>query len=199
MVRTHLASGTVGEDSLLVLAATAEQNSEHPLAQAIVRAAQKKHLQALPLAEDAAVSVVGSGVCCDSGLGRILVGNRGFMKAQDVTVTAAADAAMWNLEIQGKTAVCVALQGQIFGVLGIADVPKAEADSAVRTLRAMGIDIWMLTGDNATTAEALANKLDISQDRVLAGLLPQDKVSKVREPRDMSWPWSATVSMTRRL
>lgn len=174
-------SGKVGEDSLIVLAATAEQRSEHPLAQAVMRAAQARGISPFPLAEDAAVTFVGSGVSCESPLGRILIGNRGFMKAQDIVVNAVADAAMWNLEIQGKTAVCVAVNQEVYGVLGLADVPKREADSAVRTLRAMGIDIWMLTGDNVTTAEALAHKLDISQDRVLAGMLPQDKVAKVRE------------------
>lgn len=174
-------SGKVAEDSLMVLAATAEQRSEHPLALAVMRAAKARGVTPLPLAEDAAISVVGSGVTCDCALGKILIGNRGFMKAQDIVVNAVADSAMWNLEIQGKTAVLVSLNNEVQGVLGLADVPKAEADNAVRTLRSMGIDIWMLTGDNATTAEALAHKLDISQDRVLAGLLPQDKVSKVKE------------------
>lgn len=173
--------GKYAADSMLVLAATAEQRSEHPIAQAIIRAAKSRGINPLPLAEDASISFVGSGVSCESALGKILIGNRGFMKAQEVTVSAIADSAMWNLEIQGKTAICVALNGQVFGVLGLSDVPKPEADTAVRTLKSMGIDVWMLTGDNATTAEALAHSLEISQDRVLAGMLPQDKVSKVRE------------------
>jgi P-type Cu+ transporter len=173
--------GEAGQDSLLVLAATAEQRSEHPIAQAILRAAQSRGISPLPLSEDASVSFVGSGVSCESGLGRILIGNRSFMKAQDVIFNAAADSTMWNLEIQGKTAICIALNHEVFGVLGLADVPKDQADSAVRTLRSMGMDVWMLTGDNATTAEALAHKLDISQDRVIAGMLPQDKVQKVKD------------------
>lgn len=103
------------------------------------------------------------------------------MKSQDITVNAAADAAMWNIEIQGKTAICVALNKEVYGILGMADIPKLEAESTIKSLKAMGMDVWMLTGDNVTTAEALATKLELSQDRVMAGMLPKDKVAKVRE------------------
>ncbi len=182
------ASGALGvtfsptASSIIMLAATAEQRSEHPIAEAIMKAAKEGHnVHPMPLAEDAAVSFVGSGVSCDSPMGRILVGNRTFMKSQNLILTPIVDSSMWNLEIQGKTAICVALNEDIHGVLGVADVPKEEADDAIRALRALGMDIWMLTGDNHTTAEALANKLDISQDHVLAGMFPQDKARKVKE------------------
>ncbi|KAJ1422638.1 HAD-like domain-containing protein [Ochromonadaceae sp. CCMP2298] len=92
---------------------------------------------------------------------------------------------MWNLEVQGKTAVCVAVGGAVVAVLGIADTPKAEAHSTIKALLAMGLDVWMITGDNRTTAEALADELDLSKDRVLAGVLPADKARKVRELQDI--------------
>lgn len=167
--------------SIILIASTAEQNSEHPIALAVMKAAQEHRVSPLALKENAAISYVGSGVSCECSLGKILVGNRTFMKAQNVTVTAVADSAMWNLEIQGKTAICVALNEDVHGIIGVTDVPKPEADHAIRALRSLGMDVWMMTGDNATTAEALANQLDLSQDRVLSGMFPQDKARKVRE------------------
>jgi Cu+-exporting ATPase len=166
---------------MLLLASTAEQECDHPLAKAIMRAAQSRGIKPLPLQENASIMSVGSGICCSSTYGTIYVGNRKFMKKSEIPITTVAESEMWNLEIQGKTAICVALNQKIYGVIGIADTPKLEAESALRALRGMGMDIWMLTGDNATTAEALANKLDIALDRVIASMLPEDKVTKVRE------------------
>lgn len=173
--------GEQDKSQLLLLAATAEQCSEHPIAAAILRAAASRKISALPLQENASVMFVGSGVSCSSSLGVIAVGNRNFMRSKDITLTAAADSTMWNLEIQGKTAICVALDGEIQGILAVADVLKPEAESVIRALKAAGIDVWMITGDNATTAEALANKLELSTDRVLAGVLPSQKCEKVKE------------------
>lgn len=168
-------------DCLLWLAATAEQMSEHPLARAVLQAAEARELALEPVAEDAATSFVGSGLTCDTSVGRVMVGNRGFLEQQGVTVVSELDAAMWNLEVQGKTAVCIVLDGVVVGVLGIADVAKAEAHSTIHALRGMGLDVWMLTGDSRTTAEALADVFDIPKERVLAGVLPSDKAAKVAE------------------
>lgn len=166
---------------LILLAASAEQCSEHPLAQAVLRCAEKRKIVPMPLQENASVMFVGSGISCLTPMGTVCVGNRAFMKTKGIVVNAAADAAMWNLEIQGKTAICVALEEEVMGILGIADTLKREAESVVKALRSAGIDVWMITGDNATTAEALANKLDLPQARVLAGVMPQDKSQKVKE------------------
>jgi len=174
-------ANTIAIQRLLLLAATAEQTSSHPLAKAILNAASNKGILPLPLLENACISYVGSGISCTCSLGIILIGNRQFMNAQNLVVNAAADSIMWNLEIQGKTAVIVALNNEIVGILGIADIPKPEADLAIKALKAMGMDVWMLTGDNPTTAESLANILEIPRDRVMASMLPQDKVAKVKE------------------
>lgn len=168
-------------DCLLWLAATVEQMSEHPLARAVLQAAETRGLNLEPVAEGAATSFVGSGIACDTSAGKVLVGNRGFLEQQGVAVGSELDAAMWNLEVQGKTAVCVALDGMVVGVLGVADVSKPEAHSTIRALRALGLDVWMLTGDSRTTAEALADAFDIPKDRVMAGVLPRDKAAKVAE------------------
>lgn len=169
-------------DRLLQLAASAEQMSEHPLAKAILRSAQARNIVLLDLSgERAAVSHVGSGVRADCALGAILVGNRGFLEAEGVALPSAVDSVMWDLEVQGKTAVCVAVDGAVVGVLGIADSAKPEALSTVRALRGLGVDVWMLTGDSRTTAEALADQFEIPKERVLAGVLPRDKVGKVAE------------------
>lgn len=89
--------------SIILLAATAEQRSEHPIAKAILRCAKEQHsVSPLPLAENAALSFVGSGVSCESGLGRVLVGNRTFMKTQNVQFSSVVDSTMWTLETQGK-------------------------------------------------------------------------------------------------
>ena len=92
---------------------------------------------------------------------------------------------MWNLEVQGKTAVCVALDGAVLGVLGIADVPKPESLLTVKALQNMNIDVWMVTGDNRTTAEAIAEEFGIPKDHVVSGAMPQDKVTKVKELQKM--------------
>eukprot|EP01032_Pedospumella_encystans_P007845 gene7845-9354_t len=170
------------ENNLLVLAATAEQSSDHPLSRAILHAAKDRHLKLFALAEDATVMFVGSGVQCDTGAhGIVLVGNRALMEEQQVALSPQLDATMWDLQIQGKTAICVAVNNVIVGVLGIADTAKEEAYSTIRALHALKIDVWMVTGDNRTTAEALAEELEIPKDRILAGVLPKDKVAKVQE------------------
>ena len=94
--------------ALMTLAATAEQQSEHPLALAIMQSAREKFkVSPMPLAEHATVSFVGSGVSCECSLGHILVGNRTFMKTQGVNFSSVADSAMWTLETQGKVCFLV--------------------------------------------------------------------------------------------
>ena len=139
-------------DKLLRVAATAEQGSEHPLATAVLKAAQSRFLCVESVSEDAFEVVVGSGVRCKISDGIALVGNKGFLEKNGITEAVVdwtkIEAAMFDLQVQGKTAVCVALNKEVLGVLGIADVPKPEALLAVTVLRGMGMDIWMCTGDN---------------------------------------------------
>jgi Cu+-exporting ATPase len=181
---------------ILLLAVTAEQESDHPLARAIQQMAERKNIKPLPLirqqpqsgdqsqqqSEGGSSISVGSGISCHSSLGNIFVGNRKFMKQSDIPFTTTAETTMWNLEIQGKTAIAIANNKKIFGILGIADIPKEEAMVSLKVLKTfLKMDIWMFTGDNQTTAEALANKLEISSDRIIANMLPEDKVNKIKE------------------
>lgn len=107
------------------------------------------------------------------------------MLSHSIPLGSIVDSSMWNIEVQGKTAVCVAFSGEVLGVLGVADVPKQEAFSAVTALRSIGLDVWMVTGDNKTTAEAIAEEFNIPKDRVVSGAMPQDKVKKVKELQSM--------------
>jgi len=169
------------KERLLRLAATAEQGSDHPLAHAVLNAANFHQLSLEPLGENACESIAGSGIRCKTSEGTVLVGNRSFMEKNEMTVTNILDSAMWDLEVQGKTAVCVALDNKIIGILGICDTLKPEAQRTIEALKGMGLDVWMVTGDNKTTAEAIASQLSIPKERIVSGAMPVDKVLKVEE------------------
>jgi P-type Cu+ transporter len=164
---------------MLRLAALAEQCSEHPLAGAVLHAAAQRNLP--PIDNNRAdYGMHTGGVSCTFPNGTcILVGNRSHMEEHHVVLGPIVDAAMWDLEVQGKTAVCVAFNSAIIGILGIADTLKAEAAETVAALKAMGMDVWMVTGDNRTTATAIGDELGIPIDRIVAGALPAEKVRKV--------------------
>ena len=165
----------IEENELLRLAASLERGSEHPLAAAIVAAAAERRL---PLHEVQDFdSPVGKGVTGIVDGKKIVIGNRRFFKEIGVDTDAMehqADA----LRVDGATAVFVAIDGRAAGILGIADPIKPSTPEAVRALRADGIRVVMLTGDNKTTAEAVARHLGITE--VEAEILPEDK-SKVVE------------------
>ena len=156
------------EAAVLRLAASAERYSEHPLGRAIV-----EHAQALAIVlEDPAGfrAVAGHGV-------------EARVDGCDVTVGSFAGPLelpeMERLAAEGKTAVVVAVDGQPAGAIGIADTVKPEAAAAVRRLHEMGIEVWMITGDNRRTAESVARQVGIQ--RVLAEVLPDAKVAEVRK------------------
>jgi P-type Cu+ transporter len=170
-------AGAVDEE-LLALAAAAEQGSEHPLGEAIVRRAKEQGLALPPIVEF--TSVPGQGVDAVAPDGRILLGNRLLMETRGLDVgelTARAEA----LAGEGKTVVHLAFAGRVLGLIAAADVLKPEAPAAVRALRDLGLDVVMLTGDNRWTAEAIAREAGI--DRVLAEVLPEDKARVVTDLR----------------
>ena len=139
------------KDALLQLVASAEQCSDHPIARALRDAAEDRGIALHSLDTSAhpenAVYSVGSGISVVLEQGTVLVGNRAFMEEHGISVTAELDTAMWDIEIQGKTAICAALDREVVGVLGVADVAKEEALSTIRALHAMNIDVWMITGE----------------------------------------------------
>ena len=164
------AFGGVAEDDLLRLAASLEHGSEHPLAAAIVEAATERKLALSPVQDFNSPS--GKGVTGTVEGRRIDIGNRLMMQAGAIDVTALEKTAE-DLRGEGATAIFVAIDGKPSGVLAIADPIKATTAEAMRSLRDAGIRVVMLTGDNRTTAEAVARKLGIAD--VEAEVLPEDK------------------------
>jgi len=168
----------VHSDTLLTLAAGADQPSQHPLAEAIVRAALERGLD-LAKAESFD-SLPGLGVTATVDGAAIHIGNRSLMNREGVDVGALEDAHR-RLSAEAKTAMFVSADGRALGLVAVADTIRPSAKSAIDTLHAMGVTTVMLTGDNRATARAVADQLGI--DTVIAEVLPQDKAAKVAELR----------------
>ena len=172
------AVGGVGEDELLRLAASLEQGSEHPLATAVVRAARDRNLALAKV--DAFDSPAGKGVTGTVDGRKAALGNRAMMQAARIDV-AALEGPADELRNDGATAIFAALDGKACGVIAIADPIKPTTADAVRALKEAGVRVVMLTGDNRTTAEAVARKLGVSE--IEAEVLPQDKGNAVARLR----------------
>ena len=164
------------EDAVLALVAAAEAGSEHPVAQAIVGAAADRGLRVPALHSFEAVPGHGVDAAVDGRA--VLVGNRALMAARGVEVTPLVAAAE-QAAAAGRTAMYVAIDGRAAAVVAVADTVKPESAEAVAQLRALGVQVWMLTGDNGGTARAIAGQVGI--EHVLAEVLPADKAAKVRE------------------
>lgn len=177
------------KDKLICIAASIEINSEHPLAKAIVNEAKKRNISLLPMEENSFKGITGNGIECiliDTNTNEsikyyVCIGNRQYMERNGILIGSTIDTSMWNLEIQGKTAICIAINNKIIGILGIADTLKPEACSSIEGLQTMGIEVYMVTGDNRTTAHAIAEELNLPLDHVFASALPQDKVSIIKD------------------
>jgi Cu+-exporting ATPase len=159
---------------LLRLAAAAEKGSEHPLGEAIVRAAENEGLELPPIESFQAVTGFGIAVTADSK--RILIGNEKLMSDKNIPVGAARTRAD-NLAGEGKTPMYIAVDGKLAGIIAVADVVKRNSRAAIAALHKMGITTVMLTGDNARTAGAIAAQTGIT--RVLSEVLPQDKAAEI--------------------
>jgi P-type Cu+ transporter len=169
----------MGESELLRLVAIAESGSEHPLGQAIVNNAKEKGI--VVSNPDSFESVSGHGLEARYVDHTILIGNRKLMNDNNIAINNTADTTLNQLEIQGKTAILVAIDNRLAGIFGLADTIKQNTKEAIDSLKAMGIETIMLTGDNQRTAKAVASKLGIS--RVFAQVLPQQKeqvISKLK-------------------
>ncbi len=174
LVSVNPASG-YDETALLRLAASLERGSEHPLASAILRGAEARGVT--PAAVEGFESVTGQGVLGHVDGVRSILGNRKLMEESGINLGSAAAEAE-AMRSQGQTAMFVAADGKLAGVLGVADPIKETTPEAIRQLHAEGIRIVMLTGDSRTTAEAVAKSLGI--DEVIAEVLPQDKSAHIK-------------------
>ncbi|ASQ86790.1 MULTISPECIES: copper-translocating P-type ATPase [Mycobacterium] len=167
-------------DLVLRIAAAVESGSEHPIGAAIVADAHERGLE-IPAAT-AFTNVAGHGVRAEIDGRPVLVGRRKLIDEHDLELPDHLAAAAADLEEQGRTAVFVGRDGHVVGVIAVADTVKDDAVDVVRQLHAMGLRVAMITGDNARTANAIANQVGI--DQVLAEVLPEDKVTEVRRLQD---------------
>jgi len=171
-----LAFDGYSESQILEWAAVAEKGSEHPLAEAITKAADRSSLN-VPDA-DYFEAVPGHGVKATIRGHLILLGNRKFLRNNGVGIEKIEDRIV-SLEEEGKTTMLLAVGSQIAGVIAAMDTPKDNAAEAIKQLRSMGLEVVMLTGDNERTAQAVAEQLDI--DRVIANVLPWEKVEVIKK------------------
>jgi Cu+-exporting ATPase len=176
------------EDELLALAASAEHRSEHPLAAAIVRAARERGL-ALGDVEDFE-ALPGLGIVGRVGGRRVAIGNEALMRERGVSVERVQEE-MAALAREARTVMIVAasrapssgvLDLAVAGLVGMADTPRAESAQAIARMKAMGLEIVMMTGDNLATAAAIARQVSPNGgiDRIMAGVLPDRKASAVK-------------------
>ncbi len=164
------------QDELLQLAASLEQGSEHPLAESIVNHAKAKGVTLS--AVETFKAIPGHGIEASLHAKKYLLGNRKLMEKFQVAVTEIEEQ-LAALEEQGKTAMIVADEKHVLGIVAVADTVKETSRAAIERLRKMGIEVYMITGDNKRTAAAIAKNLGIQN--VLAEVLPEQKASEVKK------------------
>lgn len=174
-VVTDVVDGGIGRDKLLSVAASLEKLSEHPLSEAIVAEAEKEQLALFPVTDFA--QIPGQGISGSIRGKKCLAGNRRMMEANGISDDALLSRGEALAE-DGKTPLYFASEGRLIGLIAVADVVKPTSAQAIAELSGMGIEVVMLTGDNARTAEAIRRQVGV--DRVVAEVLPQDKEREIR-------------------
>ncbi len=170
---------TMSEKALLKLAAALERQSEHPLAEAIMAECETRGIVARMVEDFTAVP--GRGVTAREGQNAIAAGNVRLMNELGVT---APEGLAEQFAAEGKTPLFFAKNGELAGVIAVADEVKETSAEAIAALRALGIDVRMLTGDNRVTAEAIARRVGLTSEQVIADVLPADKEHHVHELQD---------------
>ena len=171
-----IAATGYSKDEILRLAASAEKNSEHSLAEAIVKEASGKNLELLPASEFKAMPGLGIEATVDGK--NLLLGNLKLIQERklDMSGIEAQANELWS---QGKTVMFISIDGEVAGLIALADTIKPDAVHVVRQLHQMGIEVAMVTGDNRRTAEAISKQACI--DRVFADVLPEHKADEVKK------------------
>jgi Cu+-exporting ATPase len=168
--------GDWSETDLLSLAAGAEQKSEHPLGEAIYNHG-KKACDEVPEADEFQ-AIPGRGVAAKVKKSEVYIGTRKLLQEKGVAV-AEAEALLCRLEDEGKTGMLMAVDGKLAGIIGVADVVKENSREAIRSLKEIGVRVYMITGDNKRTATAIAKQVGIEQ--VFAEVLPEHKAETIEE------------------
>jgi Cu+-exporting ATPase len=164
------------KQDVLRLSAIAEKQSEHPLGEAILKRAKQKKLSVPnPASFD---SITGKGIVARYNNKTILLGNRALLTSKKIRYDVL-EQQLQTFELQGKTAMLIAVDNTLAGIVAVADTVKEQSKNAVAQLQALGIDTIMITGDNKRTAQAIAKQVGITH--VLAGVLPQDKAAEVKK------------------
>jgi Cu+-exporting ATPase len=173
---TDISTFGIGETALLQIAASVENNSQHPLAEAIVAKARMQDIA--PAEVEQFNTFGGKGVLAVFNGKEILIGNRVFLEERGVSIPVALGDDIINREKEGKTPVVVTQNNDVIGAIFIADTLKATSPQAIEELKRMGLQVALITGDNAVTAEAIAAQAGI--ERVIANVLPEDKAVEVQ-------------------
>ena len=176
---TDIICENISKDELLLLAASAEKGSEHPLGEAIVRDAEEKNLKLKNVLNFEAIP--GKGIKCSIEDKRILLGNYKLMKDKNINLKNLL-ATSEELASKGKTPMFIAIDEKIAGIIAVADTVKETSKKAIETLQKMGLEVVMLTGDNLKTAKAIAKEVGVN--RVIAEVLPQEKAEKIKALQD---------------
>ena len=173
---TDIVTTNLSKEQLLIYAASAEKGSEHPLGEAIVRAAIDRGYQLCEL--ESFNAIPGHGIEVSIEGKQILLGNKKFMSEKTIDASSLSEASD-QLAYDGKTPMYMAIDGQLAGIIAVADTVKESSKKAIETLHQMGIKVAMITGDNQKTADAIARQVGI--DLVLAEVLPADKANEVKK------------------
>ena len=176
---TDIITKNVDEESLLKIAASAERGSEHPIGKTIVQAATDKGIGTTVPTNFTAVA--GNGIIAEIDAREVIIGNLSLMKQHQI-LTAEFEGDVERLQSEAKTVLWVSVDGQVIGLLAVADTVKPEAKDAVAALRQLGCDVTMMTGDNINTANAIAKSVGITD--VMAELLPEDKAAAIKEAQE---------------
>lgn len=166
----------IDNKELLKLAASVEKNSQHPLAEAVVKKAKKENI-GLPESQNFD-TFGGKGVKAIVEGKDVFIGNRALFKDRNIIVSNDVENDLSNFENEGKTAVLIAVNNELSGIIAIADTLKDTTKGAIEGLKKMGLKVVMITGDNERTANAIAKQVGI--DNVIAEVLPQDKSEEVK-------------------
>ncbi|MDD2666101.1 MAG: heavy metal translocating P-type ATPase [Methanocellales archaeon] len=173
---TDIIGFEIDEMALLRLAASVEKNSQHPLAEAIVRRAEEEGIVTEEI--KGFDTFGGKGVTANAGGKELLIGNRALFEEKNISYSEHIEETIFRLEKEGKTAMLIASDDEMIGIIAVADTLKETTKESIKALKDMGLNVIMITGDNARTAHTIADQIGI--DKVLAEVLPQDKAEEVK-------------------